>query len=216
MFKKKLEETNIIFFDLDGTLIDTEKIYFRFWKEASKFFGRELSDEEALNMRSRYTKSAIEYLNSISNNKLDYLKVKAKRIGLMDEYFKNHPIELKEYALEFLTKLYKQNKKIYIVTANTFDKAKKIIEQVGFAPLISGIISAKDVERGKPFPDVYLKACKLVNELPQNIIVFEDSDNGLLSSYNAGCYTVMIEDLTKYNENMNYVHHHISSYKELI
>lgn len=216
MFKKKLEETKVIFFDLDGTLIDTEKIYFKFWKEASKFFGRELSDEEALNMRSRYTESAIEYLNSISNNKLDYLKVKAKRIELMDEYFKNHPIEIKEYALEFLSKLNKENKKIYIVTANAYDKAKDILQKVGFYHLVSEIISAKDVKRGKPFPDVYLKACEIVNESPENVIVFEDSDNGLLSSYNAGCYTVMIEDLTKYNDKMTFVHHHISSYKELL
>ncbi len=41
--KKKIEESSILFFDLDGTLIDTEKLYFRFWKEATKFFGYEIS-----------------------------------------------------------------------------------------------------------------------------------------------------------------------------
>ena len=47
-----IDKFEVYFFDLDGTLIDTEKLYFRFWKEASKFYGYELSDSEALSFQS--------------------------------------------------------------------------------------------------------------------------------------------------------------------
>lgn len=214
--KNFISECEIVFFDLDGTLVDSEPLYFRFWKEACEFYGYIMSDEQALNMRSRYKESSIEFLKEISNGKLDYYKVKAKRIELMDKYLLTHPLTLKEYALDILNKLKNENKKIYIVTANTVDKANEIISSLGFINLISGIISAKDVKRGKPFPDVYLKACEIVNIKPSDIIVFEDSPNGLISSSKAGCFTVMIEDMSKYNSDMKYVDGAITSYKEIL
>ena len=214
--KKKIEESKILFFDLDGTLIDTEKLYFRFWKEASKFYGNELSDEEALNFRSRDPKSAAEYLKEIGKADLDYSKTKEKRIELMNEYFLTHPIEIKEGAIELLSKYKKEDKRIYIVTANKVEKAEKIIRSLNFMNLIDGIISAKDVQRGKPYPDVYLKACEVVGASPKDVVVFEDSPNGLLSSYRAGCFTLMVEDLTPCTEDMNYVDASVNSLRELM
>ena len=216
LLRYKLDNSNVIFFDLDGTLIDTEPLYFRFWKEATKFYGRELTDEEALTMRSRDNKSAKQFLEEISGGVLDYDIVKAKRIELMDAYLKEHPIQMKPYAKEYLSKLKSENKKVYIVTANTVEKATKIINEVGFYDLVDGVISAKDVERGKPFPDVYLRAASIVGVNIKDIIVFEDSPNGLLSSYRSGAFTVMVEDLDHYNESMNYVHSAITSFKELM
>lgn len=214
--KRIIDNKEDFFFDLDGTLIDTEKLYFKFWKEASKFYGYELKDEEALSMRSLEEKSAIELFDKYSNGVLDYKITKLKRIELMNEYFINHPIEIKEGAKEFLLLLKKKNKKIYIVTANAIEKANKIIGEIGFINLIDGVISAKNVNRGKPYPDVYLYAVKKTNTNSNEAIVFEDSPNGLLSSSRAGLYTVMIEDMSKYDESMDYVDSYISSFIDLI
>lgn len=214
--KDKIKNTDILFFDLDGTLIDTEKLYFRFWKEASKYYGFELSDEVALSLRSRERISAKEIMSKASNGILDYDQVREKRVELMNDYFLTHPIKIKPYAIELLKKYKKENKKIYIVTANTVDKAKNIISSLGFIDLIDDIISAKDVSRGKPFPDVYVYAAKKVGVKPKDVVVYEDSPNGLISSHEAGCFTIMVEDLTKYEENMHYVDAYVSSFKELL
>ena len=214
--KRIINRCENIFFDLDGTLIDTEPLYFRFWKEACKYYGYELSDEEALNFRSRDSKNAAEYMSKISGGKLDYIIVRAKRIELMNGYFKDHPIQMKPGALEILNKFKNENKKIYIVTANTVEKSKGIIEPLGFMNLIDGIISAKDAPRGKPFPDPFLLACNIIKVKPSEVVVFEDSPNGLLSSHGAGCFTIMVEDMTPYYEDMDYVDFAITSFNELL
>lgn len=216
ILKKRINDAEVIFFDLDGTLIDTEPLYFRFWREASIKHGYELTKEEALAMRSRDKESAKEFLDKVSDGLLKYDEVKATRIELMSEYLKNHPIIIKDGAVDLLEKLRSKNKKIYIVTANAYGKAKGIIDSIGFEFLIDGIISAKDVERGKPFPDVYLYASNYVKKNPKEIIVFEDSPNGLISSSEAGCFTVMIEDMSGYCKDMKYVDAVIDSFIKLL
>ena len=56
------------------------------------------------------------------------------------------------------------------------------------------------VKRGKPFPDVYLSALERVHANKDEVIVFEDSPNGIRSAYNAGLKVIFIEDLSPYDE----------------
>ena len=212
----KIEEADCLFFDLDGVLIDTEPLYFRFWKEACLFFGFEMSDEQALSMRSRERQSAKQFFLEISDGRLDYDIVREKRIELMNAYLSEHPIKIKDHAIEYLTFLREKGKKIYIVTANAFKKTIGILRQTGLDKYVHGIISAKDVERGKPFPDVYLKACESINKKPNEVVVFEDSPNGLMSAYSAGCFTVMVVDMSEYDESIYYINGFIHSFKEIM
>ena len=214
--KNKINETDVLFFDLDGTIINTEPLYFRFWKEASKFYGYELTDEQALEMRSRDRTSAKEYIERVSNGKLDYVKTREKRTELMNAYFETHQYEIKPGIVEFLSKSRLNNKKLYIVTANMVDKTERILKAIKLDNYFDGIISARDVQRGKPYPFVYLEACRQVNKNPSEVVVFEDSPNGLISSFGAGCFTVMIEDMTPYSEDMNYVDGVIESFSNLL
>ena len=214
--KEIIKEKDVLFFDLDGVLIDTEKLYFRFWKEASKFFGYELKDEEALSFRSLEVNSGRKLIKEYSGGLLDYDIVKNKRIELMDEYFKNHPIEVKKHAFSFLEKQRNENKKIVIVTANAMEKANKILKETGLDKCVDEVISAKDVNRGKPFPDVYLYALKRMSLKADNVIVFEDSPNGLKASKGAGCFTLMIKDMTPLKDDMSYVDAYVEELKSLL
>ena len=51
------------------------------------------------------------------------------------------------------------------------------------------------VEKSKPEPDIYLKACAQLNENPDNCIAIEDSKNGILSAHRAGLQVIMVPDL---------------------
>ena len=214
--KNKIEEVDTLFFDLDGTIIDTEPLYFRFWKEAALFYGFEMSDEQALAMRSRDRASAKEFIESISHGKLDYVKTREKRTELMNEYFQTHKHKIKPGIIEFLVKSRLNDKKLYIVTANSKEKTEGILKLLTLSKTFDGVISARDVVRGKPYPFVYLEACRQVDKSPSEVVVFEDSPNGLLSSFSAGCFTIMVEDMTPYSEDMDYVDGVIESFEQLL
>ena len=216
LIKDKLKQVHHVFFDLDGTLIDTEKLYFRFWKEASKFYGYELKDEEALNLRSIDKKTGQEYLREVSHGVLNYDLTRNKRIELMDEYLSNHEIELKNGVREFLDKLFNEGKKLYIVSANKVEKSIRILSALKIDKYFTDILSSKDVKRGKPFPDIYVYACSYLNIKNNDVVVFEDSPNGLRSSFDAGIFTIMIEDLTHFDPSMDYLNAFFSDFSQLI
>ena len=62
--------------------------------------------------------------------------------------------------------------------------------------MFDAIICATMVERGKPFPDVYLYACAQIGRRPEECMAVEDSPNGVTAASAAGCRTVMVPDLT--------------------
>ena len=59
------------------------------------------------------------------------------------------------------------------------------------------------VKEGKPSPDVYIYACEQLDRKPQDCIAVEDSPNGVLSAYRAGCKVIMVPDQTAPDEKLN-------------
>lgn len=213
----RLKEVKVIFFDLDGTLIDTECLYFRFWKEAAKLYGYELSDEEALHLRSLDGKIGKEFFKEISGGFLDYDIVRNKRMELMNNYFLTHDIVVKDDVFPLLEKLNKEGKELYIVTANKVEKANKILIDTRLFPYFKGVISAKDVTNGKPAPDVYNYAKSKVNVDSKDIIVFEDSPNGVISASKANLDVVMLVDMSEpKNDEKEYINYLIHSFSEIL
>lgn len=70
----------------------------------------------------------------------------------------------------------------------------------GIIDCFSAIICGDMVEKSKPAPDIYIKACEMLNENPEECIALEDSKNGLLSAYRAGCKPIMVPDLWQPDE----------------
>ena len=76
-----------VIFDMDGTLIDTEKYYRIFWPKALKQFGYEMTDEQALSMRSLGQPYAPQHLKDMFHDPdMDYNKIRAYRRKIMEEH----------------------------------------------------------------------------------------------------------------------------------
>lgn len=184
-----------IIFDMDGVLLDTEKLYVRFWCEAANLCGYKMEEKHALSIRSMARPFAIEKLKGYFGQDFDYHKVHNKRIELMDKYIEENGIETKNGALETLKYLKENNYKIALATATGIEKTEMYLKQAGLYEYFDRIVCACMVEKGKPKPDIYLKAAELLGLSPKECMAVEDSPNGIKSAYTAGCAAVMIPDL---------------------
>ncbi len=190
-----------IIFDMDGVLLDTEKLYVRFWCEGANFYGYKMNETHALSIRSMARPFAIEKLKGYFGEEFDYYKVHKKRIELMDKYIEENGIETKPYAKETLQFLKEKGYKIALATATGIEKTQTYLKQKDLYKYFNEIVCASMVLKGKPEPDIYLKASELLDLNPDECIAVEDSPNGIKSASRAGCITVMIPDLDLPDEN---------------
>lgn len=185
-----------IFFDLDGVLLDTEPLYRRFWMEAVEAYGFFMSEEEALALRSLDASLAGEWFEGRYGTDI-YGKVRERRKTLMEEYRETNPIRAKAGAAELLELMEENKTGYYIVTASPMSRVERYTKEAGLKIDPDRVISTKSVPRGKPFPDVYLEAQKIAGCSADESVAVEDSPNGIRSAKAAGCYTIMIPDLTQ-------------------
>lgn len=186
-----------VIFDMDGTLIDTEKYYRIFWPMALKEFGFEMTDEQALSMRSLGRPFAPVRLREMFGPGLDYQAVRERRKALMEERLDREGIELKPGALELLNWLKGQGIRSAVATATDLQRTEKYLGGLEIRRYFDQVISAAMVKEGKPSPDIYLYACEKLGRRPQDCMAVEDSPNGVLSASQAGCRVVMVPDQTE-------------------
>ena len=200
--KREAASIKAVIFDMDGTLIDTEKYYRIFWPKALAEFGFYMTDDQALFMRSLGRPFAPRQLKEWFGEELDYPKVRQRRKELMEVALQADGIRLKKGAIEILEYLKAQHITTAIATATDPERATKYLEQVGLSGYFDRIISATQVAEGKPSPDIYQYACEQLGFSPAECIAVEDSPNGVLSAARAGCKVVMVPDQTQPDEEL--------------
>ena len=181
--------------DMDGVMLDSEKLYVRFWCEAARSFGYPMEKKHALGIRSLARVFAVKKLQGWFGTEFDYDSVRNKRIELMDKYVAENGIEAKSGAKELLIWLKQNGYKTALATATPVDRALLYLKQVGLLEFFDVICSAREVKRGKPEPDIYLLAAKRLGLAPGECMALEDSQNGVRSAFAAGCKTVLVPDL---------------------
>ncbi len=189
-----------VIFDMDGVLIDTEKWLNKYWRQAAAEAGFEMTNEQALSIRSLAGKYAGPYLQGIFGDKFAYWSIRERRKELMREHIKAHGIEKKPGVDEMLDYLHGRNIKAAVATATDPVRTKDYLTQIGVYDRFDKIVCATMVENGKPQPDIYLYACEQIGEAPGDCLAIEDSPNGVRSAVSAGIKTVMVPDLSQPDE----------------
>lgn len=183
-----------ILFDMDGVILDTEKLYTRFWCEAAQALGFPMTYEMALGMRSLSHEVGERQLKAYLGEAVDYQQVRSKRIELMTAYINENGVETKSGIYELLQFLGEKGLKKAVATSSPLDRTKEYLSQVGLVDAFDELVSGHMVEHGKPAPDIYLYAAEKLGLKPEECLVLEDSPTGLLAAYRAGCIPVMVPD----------------------
>ena len=184
-----------VLFDLDGVVIDTEKLYTRFWMEASRDLGHPMTREQALQMRSLGRGPSQTKLDSFFGpGVLDYMALRSRRIELMDAYIAEHGVEEKKGIRELLALLKEKNIPCAITSSSSIPVIREHLGKLGLLEGFTALRSGKDVPNGKPAPDIYLAGAEAVGVAPESCLAIEDSPAGIEAAWRAGCMAVIVPD----------------------
>ena len=119
------------------------------------------------------------------------------------QYFRNREqyyldkdgVPLKKGVKELLDYLVSKKIAICLATSSVEKRAITILDNYQLTKYFDAFVFGDEVKRGKPFPDVFLKACKKINVQKNEAIVIEDSEAGIEAGYNAKIRVICIPDM---------------------
>lgn len=180
-----------VIFDMDGTLLDTQKPFIEAWNVCGEYQG--------IKNMGNYVKFVLG-MNDAGNKaylrsqfpELDYEKF---RIDVRTYMLENMVVRYKKGAKDLLDFLKNHNVKMALASGSTRGSIFHHLKEVDAEHYFDVILGSEDIENGKPAPDIFLNAARLMGVEPKNCYVFEDSDNGIKAGFAAGMKSIGIEDM---------------------
>lgn len=189
-----------VVFDMDGVLFDTQMIYYNTWFTVAKKLG--LSDitepaDKCIGTNRKYQYSVLYDFYGPDFPCEEFYTLKDK---LFFEYVEQNGVPLKPGVIELLEYLKESGSKVAIASSSRRHIVEKHLNRHDMIKYFDVIVGGDMIERSKPAPDIYLKACELLETKPDESYAVEDSYNGLISAHDAGLKSVMVPDMLPFNE----------------
>lgn len=179
-------------FDIDGTMIDNNEFHLKAWRQYLKEIGREMSDEEYKeNINGKTNQDATEYIYGKKLSKEEAEKYYLKKEEIYRQMYAPH-VKPVEGLLELLQLLQSKNIPIAIATSGIMVNIDFMFDHIPMRQYFKEIIYSEDIKKGKPDPEIFLKAAEALNVDPAKCVVFEDSLAGVEAGKAAGMKVVAV------------------------
>lgn len=183
--------TKLAIFDVDGTLIDSESIYVKAALLNNKINNYNVPLDVIMNTIGRNRESVRQVVLDSQEENFDYDTYRSKLM----EIYNQDKLTLKKGAINILEHCKKNNIKAAVATSTYKEKQLKILTQLDIAKYFDYMVFGDEIKNSKPAPDIYLDVYNHYNFKKEDILIFEDSRNGILSAHNADIKVVYIKDM---------------------
>lgn len=185
-----------VIFDVDGTLLDSEKIYMHAWVKIGADYGYIIPQGALLETRAVNHTVAEKVFKKYCGEDFPYEKLLMARKGLIEEMFASTPPEILRmpYAVQTLQTLKEQGYTIAAASSTVYEKTCIHLRHAGLYDFFDAIVCGDMVENGKPAPDIFLKAAQLANTEPSQCVVVGDTPADVLGATAAGIPVILIPD----------------------
>ncbi|MDD6174936.1 MAG: HAD family phosphatase [Firmicutes bacterium] len=186
-----------VIFDMDGLMFDTERISKTAWGIAGKECGTD-NGEELINFAFGRSREEISLmLRETCGKDFPCERFFARRVEIMDSIIAKEGLPVKPGLYDLLDFLEQNGYRRAVATSTHRERAMQYFSMAGVTDRFDAIATGDMVSRGKPFPDVFLKACGMLGEAPENCLALEDSLNGIRAAFNGGLQPFMVPDLVE-------------------
>ena len=184
-----------VIFDLDGLLIDSEIISYQLYQDLLRPYGYSFSIEDYCQNYSG--KTAIGNIKSLIQRYSLPISVDEglSFVALKEKDYIQKGIPLKKDAQVLLTYLKKNHYQIVLATSSMKERALAILKQNHIDTYFDDMVFGVEVKNGKPYPDIFLKACQKVHANSNESLVLEDSEAGIQAAHSGQIPVICIPDM---------------------
>ncbi|MEV0999071.1 HAD family phosphatase [Nonomuraea sp. NPDC050202] len=181
------------FFDMDGLLVDSERVWLQIETEVMTRLGAEWTPEHQAHLVGGSMERTVEYMLAVSGASVPPESVREWMVtGMVSRL--SAGVRVMPGASELLDALRAEGVPVGLVTSSLKDIADAVLKSVG-RERFDVVVTADDVTRTKPDPEPYLTAARLLGVQPVRCVVLEDSPNGVAAATAAGCAVVAVPSL---------------------
>lgn len=188
-----------VIFDMDGLMIDSERVTFEGYQHVLAKENLTMSEEKYKTLLGKPVKAVHDLFKEDYGPQYDVDQIIKDVHAYIAKRFETEGVPLKPGLVELLKYLKENNYKTIIATSSHRNRVDLIVKQAQIDQYFDDSICGDEVTKGKPNPEVFLKACQKLQVSPEDALVLEDSESGINAAYNAEIKVIGIPDM-KYPE----------------
>lgn len=192
-----MDTRELLIFDMDGTMFDTEPISYICWQHTCRQYGYELSHD----VFCRFLGMNVEDIRRICTEALGadfpYDDIEREKKAYQLAYYESHDVPVKPGLRECLQYARQEHIPCAVASSTALPIIEYLLAKTGVEEYFSIVRSGASIPHGKPAPDIFLMVCREAGVLPEKALVLEDSMNGVLAAHAARIPVIWVPDIVR-------------------
>lgn len=187
-----------VIFDMDGLLFDSERLYVKLYKQIEPDFGIELPEQAYIDcVGTTMERTGEIILSCVGRNDFDYPAFKNTLNNAFDRYREEYGLPLMPGAAELVRELHRRGLPLGVASSTRRYIVDDNLAHAGLEGYIRVVTGGDEIGRGKPAPDIYVRTAAELGVRCEAVLVFEDSEAGILAASAAGMRVAAVPDLKR-------------------